>query len=151
VKKTKIKKLEEEEDDDLNDANILLLLSASKATKKEKKIRAKSPSKKSLKLLAKDADEEEGEESSPLQALQKQKFKRIMRQFVSSKSTSQPAGGFEKGGESPWSPLSSPKGKKSSACEDDSFLSPRESEYFGVVIVGTVVLMLSDVLRVTGH
>ena len=91
-KKKKVKKVAEEEDDDdeHSDANMLLLLSASKPTKGKQKItKNKSPSKKALKLLVKetetDLDVDECSLSPLKQDLQKQKFKRVMRQFVSSK------------------------------------------------------------------
>ena len=92
-KKMKGKKLADEEDDDdeHSDANILLLLSASKPTKGKPRItKCKSPSKKALKLLVKEAETDLDVDEcslSPLkQDLRKQKFKRVMRQFVSSKA-----------------------------------------------------------------
>ena len=93
AKKKKGKKMtdEEEDIDEHSDANILLLLSASKPVKSIPKVlKYKSPSKKALKLLIKEAEaDQDGDEisTSPgLLTLQKQKFKRIMKQFVSSKS-----------------------------------------------------------------
>ena len=92
-KKKKGKKVaeEEEDDDEHSDANMLLLLSASKPTKGKQRItKCKSPSKKALKLLVKEAETDLDVDEcslSPLkQDLQKQKFKRVMRQFVSSKT-----------------------------------------------------------------
>ena len=156
AKKLKVKKIieeEEEEDEEHSDANMLLLLSATKATKKPKLTKCKSPSKKALKLLIKEAeaDPDNDECSSPLQQdLQKLKFKRIMRQFVSSKSASSSSDAFasiqEEGhdtGARQWSPgrglggsgsgvggdlggqTQTPKGKKKSFDDGSAYLSPK--------------------------
>lgn len=92
-KKKNLKKVEEkeEDDDEHSDANILLLLSASKPSKgKPKTTKYKSPSKKAIKLLIKEAEADINPDDcclSPAQQdLQKQKFKRVMRHFVSSRT-----------------------------------------------------------------
>lgn len=99
IKKAKVKRCIEDEcheDDEHSDANILLLLSASKGSMqmpKTKVLKTKSPSKRALKLLIREAEAEQGHlesgtasacSSSSSSPLKKQKYKRIMKQFVSS-------------------------------------------------------------------
>ena len=87
-----------EDEDEHSDANILLLLSASKMSVsggKAKVLKAKSPSKRALKLLIKEAEAEQDNIDSGLTSTstsphKKQKFKRIMKQFVSSISNAPP-------------------------------------------------------------
>lgn len=149
VKKTKVKKIVEEEEidyeDEHSDANILLLLSASKMSVgggKAKVLKVKSPSKRALKLLIKEAEAEQDNLDSGLTSTstsphKKQKFKRIMKQFVSSISNA-PSGVPESGSRiqnveiSLWSPgglvlkTEHPKNPV-----DVDYLSPRpESEIF---------------------
>jgi hypothetical protein len=132
-----------EDEDEHSDANILLLLSASKMTVgggKAKVLKAKSPSKRALKLLIKEAEAEQdnidsGVTSTAISPLKKQKFKRIMKQFVSSISNAPP--GVQESGSrmqnvevSLWSPGGLiPKTECPKNPIDVDYLSPRpESE-----------------------